>query len=94
MTKVMRACTVIVCLVLSTVSMVAMQPPAGQEEFLPVKELPASDQLPAAPLLITAYALVWIILMAYLWSIWRRLGRVEREMGALGRQRSEGGRGR
>ena len=50
---------------------------------LPVESLPASDQLPAAPLLVTAYAFVWIAVMVYLWSIWRRLNRVEDEMRAL-----------
>jgi CcmD family protein len=54
-----------------------------QEEFVPVSELPPDEQLPAAPLLIAAYAIVWVALMIYLWSIWRRLGRVERELSAL-----------
>ena len=61
----------------------ALQPPTGQSEFVPVESLPASDQLPAAPLLVTAYAFVWIAVMVYLWSIWRRLNKVEDEMRAL-----------
>jgi CcmD family protein len=61
----------------------AMQPPTGQSEFVPVDSLPAADQLPAAPLLVTAYAFVWIAVMVYLWSIWRRLNKVEDEMRAL-----------
>ena len=32
----------------------------GQSEFVPVDALPPADQLPAAPLLITAYAFVWV----------------------------------
>ena len=44
-----------------------MQPPAGQSEFVPVETLPPGDQLPAAPLLITAYAFVWLATMAYVW---------------------------
>jgi len=43
--------------------------------------------LPAAPLLVAAYAFVWVALFVYLWSIWRRLGRVERDMRTL-QQRS------
>ena len=55
----------------------------GQSEFVPVTEIPASEQLPSAPLLITAYAFVWIAVFAYVWLMWRRLGKVERELTAL-----------
>ena len=61
----------------------ALQPPKGQSEFVPVNEVPAADQLPAAPLLVTAYAFVWIAVVVYLWSIWRRLNKVEDDMRAL-----------
>jgi hypothetical protein len=61
----------------------AMQPPPGQSEFIPISELPPGDQLPAAPLLIAAYAFVWIAAMFYVWTVWRRLNRVEIEMRAL-----------
>ena len=63
----------------------AWQPPAGQEEFVPISSLPASDQLPAAPLLIAAYAFVWVVLLAYLWSIWQRMRKVEQELAVLER---------
>ncbi len=57
------------------------QPPRDpQEEFVPVKDLPQQEQLPAAPLLISAYAFVWVALLVYVWSVWRRLLKVEREM--------------
>jgi len=69
--------------VLLSSSVFAMQPPAGQSEFVPVDAVPLADQLPAAPLLITAYAFVWIAAMVYLWSIWRRLNKVEDEMRTL-----------
>lgn len=61
----------------------ARQPPPGQSEFVPVDSVPLSDQLPAAPLLVTAYAFVWIAVTFYLWTIWRRLNKVEDEMNAL-----------
>jgi CcmD family protein len=60
----------------------ALQPPP-QTEFVPMNSLPPADQLPAAPLLIAAYAFVWVALAAYLWSIWSRLGKIERDMRAL-----------
>jgi CcmD family protein len=55
----------------------------GQSEFVPVNELPAAEQLPAAPLLIAAYAFVWAAMLAYVWSLWRRLGKVERDISEL-----------
>src|SRR6476646_8843120 len=61
----------------------AGQAPPGQGEFLPVDQLPPSEQLPAAPLLITAYAFVWIAVFFYVWTVWRRLNKVEAEMRVL-----------
>ena len=62
------------------------QPPGGQGEFVPVSELPPADQLPAAPLLVTAYAFVWVAVLFYVWTIWRRLNKVEQDMQALARR--------
>ena len=69
-------------LVLLAAPAFALQP-KGQSEFVPVDSVPAADQLPAAPLLITAYAFVWIATLVYVWSIWRRMNKVEDEMRAL-----------
>jgi CcmD family protein len=70
----------------------AQQPPGGTPDgFVPVDTLPATEQLPAAPLLIGAYAVAWVVVFGYLWSIWRRLGRVERELVDVSR-RIAGGR--
>jgi CcmD family protein len=60
------------------------QPPA-KDEFVPVSDADV-EQLPAAPLVMTAYAVAWIVIFLYLWSIWRRLGRVEREIDELSRR--------
>lgn len=62
------------------------QPPAGQGEFVPLSQLAPTEQLPAAPLLIAAYAFVWVAVTLYLWSIRRRLDRVESDMQALERR--------
>jgi CcmD family protein len=59
------------------------QRPAARDEFVPVKELPPGDELPAAPFLIAAYAVAWLVIAGYAWSLWRQLGRVERELRAL-----------
>ena len=79
-----RALIAIYSMVLLAAPAFAFQPPsAGQTEFVPVSQLPPGDQLPAAPLLIAAYAFVWAVLMFYLWSIWRRLAKVELDMRSL-----------
>ena len=65
----------------------ALQPPKGQSEFVPISELPPGDQMPAAPLLIAAYAFVWLATMFYVWTVWRRLNKVEVEMHALAQKK-------
>jgi len=62
---------------------------AGQparDEFVPLDSVPPEDQLPGAPLLVAAYALLWIAVLGYLWSIWRRMMTVERELADLSRK--------
>jgi CcmD family protein len=56
------------------------QPQSGQGEFVPVKDLPHQEQLPAAPLVMGAYAFVWVVLLVYVWSLWRRVGALQREL--------------
>jgi CcmD family protein len=69
----------------------ALQPPAAQSEYVPVKDLPPVDQLPAAPLLVAAYSFIWLVAMFYLWTIWRRLNKVEAEMRTLEQRQNRGG---
>ena len=66
------------------------QPQPPQEEFVPIDQVPPEDQLPAAPLLIAAYAVVWAVVFGYLWSIWRRLSAVEQDMRDLSRRADAG----
>ena len=76
-----------------TVPCHAQQPKTpAQEGFVPVDQLPPDDQLPAAPLLIAAYAIAWVAVLGYLWSIWRRLAKVERELADVSRRVEAGGR--
>jgi hypothetical protein len=86
MTLIRRVFVALASLVLTTAPAFAFQPSAGQGEFVPVGELPAGEQLPVAPLLIGAYAFVWVALILYLWSIWRRLDKVEADIEMLGRR--------
>ena len=64
-------------------SLLLTQPPAGQSEFVPIKELPPSEQMPAAPLLITAYAVFLVLVVFYVWTVWRRLNKVDADLHAL-----------
>jgi CcmD family protein len=59
------------------------QPPAATDQFVPIDEIPEQDKLPAAPYLIGAYMVAWLMLLFYVWSLWRRLGRVEEELKRL-----------
>ena len=68
----------------------AAQPPeAAQDGFVPMSDIPPEDQLPAAPLLVAAYSAVWALAIGYLWTIWRRLGTVERELADVTRRLGE-----
>jgi hypothetical protein len=74
---------------ISCVSLSALQAPQpgqGLSGFVPVNQLPPSDRLPAAPVLLAVYALVWVGLIVYIWLVWRRLDRVDSEMHALKRR--------
>ena len=83
-----RATIAIVSFLLTAAPVLSGQQPATGG-FSPANDLPPDQQLPAAPFLIGAYAFIWLALMFYLWTIWRRLGNVEKEMRVLDeRQRS------
>lgn len=75
-----------ICLAaLLLINTVAFAQPA-QSEFKPVSEIPASEQLPSAPLVIAAYAFVWLAFVFYAWTMWRKLGKVEQELQTLSAQ--------
>ena len=62
----------------------ARPPAAAQDGFVPVTApIDPKDTMPAPLLVGTAYAFIWIVLFAYLWSIRARLAAVEREMAAV-----------
>ncbi len=80
----------------STSAQQPAKPPAtgaAQEGFVPVEQLPQpNDRIPAPALVGTAYAFVWVALFGYVWSVWRRLGTVERELQAVSRRVGTGTR--
>jgi CcmD family protein len=93
MTTFFRGCGLVVASLLLGTALLAgshsafAQPPSGgaaaQEEFVPVKDLPQQEQLPGGPLVLAAYAFLWAALLGYVWTIWRRLRKVEQEMRGL-----------
>ena len=87
MTLTRRLCSSFALLLLLSGSpALAQQPPAQpqqQSEFVPIDQLPPQDQLPAAPLLISAYAVVLVAFFAYVMSVGKRLGSVQRELERL-----------
>ena len=67
------------------------KPAAAQDGFVPVDgALDPSDTIPAPMLVGTAYAVIWMVLFGYLWSIRTRLASVEREMSAIDRRVASG----
>lgn len=71
---------VLVLAVLPTV-VVAQQPPPGFVTMKPGET--AQEVLPATPLVFAAYAFIWLVLLGYVFLLWRRIGRVERELADL-----------
>jgi hypothetical protein len=64
-------------------AVVQAQPPETQDEFKPVGNAPAPEQIPAAPLLISAYVIVLALLFTYVVSLSRRLTAVQRDVERL-----------
>jgi CcmD family protein len=54
----------------------------AQTDFIPASQLPA-EVLPATPFVFIAYAFVWVALIGYLFGLWRKVTRVERELGQV-----------
>jgi CcmD family protein len=59
------------------------QQPQQQNEFIPLDQLPPTEQLPAPRLLIAAYMFVLGALFVYIVSLSKRLGHVRREVERL-----------
>jgi hypothetical protein len=59
------------------------------EGFEPVGNLPPQEHLPAAPLLIAAYAFAWVMILGYVWLVWRRIGAVRNELADVERRLEE-----
>jgi CcmD family protein len=88
-----RLLAILASICVFVVPALAMQPPPSPPDgFVPASSLPGQEQLPAAPLVIIAYAVVWVLVLGYLWSIWSRLARAERELADVNRRLAAGQR--
>lgn len=61
----------------------AMAQPQPPKDFVPVDETAPQDQIPALPLIAGAYGFIWLVTLGYVWSIGRRLQKVEGELAEL-----------
>jgi CcmD family protein len=53
----------------------------AETEFRPIEPGDLmTEQLPATPLVFAAYATVWVALLVYILVLWRRIGRIEKEL--------------
>lgn len=96
LTRRLAATLLVTISVLLPAPSLTLQPkPQQQEEFVefvPIDQLPPQDQLPAAPLLIGAYVFVWLAVGGYIWSVARRVSRVQREVERLDADLKRSGR--
>ena len=95
----LRAMTLTGILLLGLVSVgvpaagAAQQTPASQDGFVPVDQLgDVKEELPAAPLVAAAYGIAWAAVLVYVWSVWRRMNQVERELAEVSRRLQSGAR--
>jgi len=63
------------------VSLISFALAQSQGQFVPFTGGGAGQEtLPATPLIYAAYALVWLVLLVYVFTLWRKIGKVEREL--------------
>lgn len=69
-------------------------PQAATDGFVPMSAAAPREILPATPLVFYAYAFVWLALIVYVFTIWRRMARVEQDLADVQRRLKEGQGGR
>ncbi len=87
--RLLARCAPALTLLLTAASAFAQEP---QSEFVPLRDVPRTEQVPAAPFVFIAYAIVWLAVLFYVWTLWRRQGRVEKELHELQHKMGERGR--
>lgn len=82
----LRLLILIVTLALTAPALATAQPERSPDEFVPISEVPAAEQIPALTLVASAYGLVWLALFGYVWSLGRRLQQAETDIARLERK--------
>lgn len=77
-----------ICLCILLLSCPAYAQPQPPKDFVAVDESQPGEQIPALPLIAAAYGFIWVALLGYVWSVGRRLQKVEGELAALEEGRS------
>jgi CcmD family protein len=94
--KLLRALSLAGLLILAVAAVpttYAQQPPAAPEGFVPVDQLgEPKEELPATPLVAAAYGIAWAAVFVYVWSIWSRLRKVDKELADVARRLESGAR--
>ena len=93
MRTLIRTIALVFVLTMQVAPLVAQQQPKQQEEFTPIDQLPPQEQLPAAPLLVGAYAFVLLMLFGYLVMVSRRLTTIRSEVDRLDADLKRAGKG-
>ena len=93
MRTLIRAIAVVFVLTMPLPPVAAQTQPRQQEEFTPIDQLPPQEQLPAAPLLVGAYAFVLLMLFGYLVMVSRRLSAIQTEVNRLDADLKRAGKG-
>jgi CcmD family protein len=68
----------------------ALTAPAVAQDFVKVDDA-GREQLPATPFVGVAYGFIWVAVLIYIFSIARRLGRLQGELADLRRRIDRGG---
>ena len=84
--RLLRVCICCVAIV-AAAPVLSAQPKPSPDEFVPVTDVPESEQIPAIRLVATAYGFIWVVLLGYVWTVGKRLRTVESELDELQRRR-------
>ena len=71
---------------LSVVALAKAEQPQPPKDFVPMDDATQGEQIPAMPLIGAAYGFIWVGVLGYVWSLGRRLQKVEAEISALERR--------
>lgn len=62
------------------------QQPASPDGFVPMSSLPPGEELPAGRFVVASYSFFLLLMVFYLWTIWKRLAKVEQDLKEFSRR--------